>query len=310
MSGVLRRGLVAGAAGTTAINAVTFLDMALRGRPASQTPGRTVAAALDRLGVEIPGGRGESPNRGTALGALAGIGVGLGLGVAGSAAHYLGLRAPKPLGGALLGGVAMAAADVPATALGVTDPRTWSGADWASDAVPHLAYGVVTRSVLERLERNDPEATEPERTRPTAGLVLRSAMLGLATGARSSLGAVGLLAGSRRASGRIAATAGTAMVVGELIADKHPEVPSRLEGPSLPLRLALGSSGAASLALAENARPAVPLVVGALGAAAGSLAGALWRDAASGHLPDHRAAVLEDGVALALAAAACLPRRR
>lgn len=31
-------GLAAGAAGTTALNAVTYLDMALRGRPASTTP--------------------------------------------------------------------------------------------------------------------------------------------------------------------------------------------------------------------------------------------------------------------------------
>jgi len=36
--------------------------------------------------------------------------------------------------------------------LGVTDPRTWSRADWVSDIVPHLAYGAVTASVLSALE--------------------------------------------------------------------------------------------------------------------------------------------------------------
>jgi hypothetical protein len=35
-------GLVAGAAGTTALNAITYLDMAIRGRPASDTPERTI----------------------------------------------------------------------------------------------------------------------------------------------------------------------------------------------------------------------------------------------------------------------------
>jgi len=29
-------------------------------------------------------------------------------------------------------------------ALGVSDPRSWGATDWASDVVPHLAYGLVT----------------------------------------------------------------------------------------------------------------------------------------------------------------------
>ena len=36
------RGAAAGAAGTTALNVVTYLDMAIRGRPASDTPERSV----------------------------------------------------------------------------------------------------------------------------------------------------------------------------------------------------------------------------------------------------------------------------
>jgi hypothetical protein len=35
----------------------------------------------------------------------------------------------------------MAASDASSAALGTTDPRTWSPADWASDVLPHLAYG-------------------------------------------------------------------------------------------------------------------------------------------------------------------------
>ena len=35
-------GAVAGAMGTAALNAVTYLDMAVRGRPSSQVPAHTV----------------------------------------------------------------------------------------------------------------------------------------------------------------------------------------------------------------------------------------------------------------------------
>jgi hypothetical protein len=35
----------------------------------------------------------------------------------------------------------MAASDASSALLGTTDPRTWSPADWASDLLPHLAYG-------------------------------------------------------------------------------------------------------------------------------------------------------------------------
>jgi hypothetical protein len=41
----------------------------------------------------------------------------------------------------------------PMTILGITDPRSWSTTDWASDVVPHLAYGTVTAAVLLGLER-------------------------------------------------------------------------------------------------------------------------------------------------------------
>jgi hypothetical protein len=40
--------------------------------------------------------------------------------------------------------VAMLGANVPMAVLGVSDPRRWAATDWASDVVPHLAYGLVT----------------------------------------------------------------------------------------------------------------------------------------------------------------------
>jgi hypothetical protein len=48
--------------------------------------------------------------------------------------------------------LALVVGNGPMTALGVTDPRTWSGVDWTSDLVPHLAYGVVTGTVLAGLD--------------------------------------------------------------------------------------------------------------------------------------------------------------
>jgi hypothetical protein len=45
----------------------------------------------------------------------------------------------------------MAATDLPMARIGLTDPDTWSAADWASDALPHLAYGLATVIALRRL---------------------------------------------------------------------------------------------------------------------------------------------------------------
>lgn len=46
----------------------------------------------------------------------------------------------------------MASTDVPMPALGTADPSTWKAADWISDAVPHLAYGLVIAAVLRRAD--------------------------------------------------------------------------------------------------------------------------------------------------------------
>lgn len=44
----------------------------------------------------------------------------------------------------------MAASDVSLTKLALTDPSQWSCVDWLSDIVPHLAYGLVTVTLLKR----------------------------------------------------------------------------------------------------------------------------------------------------------------
>lgn len=153
----LARGVAAGAAGTTALNAVTYLDMAWRGRPASRTPEQTVDRIADLLSVRIAGqGEAEDARR-QGYGALTGIAAGLYGGIAVGTLRGLGLRTPFPVTALLTAGVTMAAGTLPMTLLGITDPRTWSRTDWISDLVPHLAYGVLTAGVL--------HATEERRVR-------------------------------------------------------------------------------------------------------------------------------------------------
>jgi hypothetical protein len=149
----LVRGAMAGAAGTTALNAVTYLDMAWRGRPASSIPQQSVEELARRAGQEIPG-RGEvRDNRVEGLGALAGIATGIAVGAAAGELRAVVLRLGPVLGPVLLGGAAMAATDVSLTRLGLTDPREWDATAWLSDAGPHLAFGVVSYAALRAMSR-------------------------------------------------------------------------------------------------------------------------------------------------------------
>ncbi|MDX6434685.1 MAG: hypothetical protein QOE54_7051 [Streptosporangiaceae bacterium] len=151
MKGGLLAGALAGAAGTTTLNAVTYADMVIRGRPSSQVPEQTVETIAGRAGVSL-GEDETAANRRQGLAALLGIGVGVGVGAAygliGSRVRTG--RATVALG---LGIAASVAGEAPATALGLTDPRTWGTAGWLSDLVPHLAYGIVTATTYDRLTR-------------------------------------------------------------------------------------------------------------------------------------------------------------
>ena len=307
MTGTVSRGLIAGAAGTTVLHAASHLDMAVRGRPASTVPARTVDAVAGATGRAVPGRGQVGQARRTALGALAGIGSGLGVGVLASLARSAGVRMPGPVGAVVTGVAAMAATDVPAAVLSVTDPRTWTTADWASDAGPHLAYGAAVQAVVSALP------TPRERAAPlqaaTPGLVGRSLLLGVATGSRSSLGlaAPALTAADAGAGRKLACVA---PVVGEVYGDEQPGVPDRTSAGALPARLGSGAAGAQRLAGRQGANVALPVLVGAVGAAVGSFGGLGWRRWAGARVPDWQAAVLEDAVAVALALAACLPGRR
>jgi hypothetical protein len=149
-------GALAGAAGTTALNAATYLDMALRARPASDSTEQLVEEAADRVSLAIPGNKDERGNRLQGLGPLSGIAVGVTVGAVAGLVHRglarRGRALPAVVEVALIGGVAMALSDVPLKLLGISDPASWGAADWASDAIPHLLYGVVTYAVLRSAE--------------------------------------------------------------------------------------------------------------------------------------------------------------
>ena len=147
----LLRGAVAGAAGTTALNAVTYLDMAVRGRGSSCTPEQTVEKVADVENLPIPGDDDTRANRVSGLGPLTGLAVGAAGGAALGLLRSTGLRLPLPVAAVLTAGGVMAGTDAPMAALGISDPRAWSSVEWLSDAVPHAAYGLVTAWALREL---------------------------------------------------------------------------------------------------------------------------------------------------------------
>ncbi|MFR9803967.1 hypothetical protein ACL02T_16940 [Pseudonocardia sp. RS010] len=147
-------GLAAGAAGTTALNAVTYLDMALFARPSSTTPEDTVRKAEDLAGVSLSREGSDSEqagNRRSGIGALLGIAAGLGTGAAYALAHPALRRLSLPVRGLAAGLAANVGSTAPMTVLGVTDPRRWPASSWVQDLIPHLTYGLVTAAVYEAL---------------------------------------------------------------------------------------------------------------------------------------------------------------
>lgn len=143
----LTRGLVAGAAGTIALNAVTYLDMAVRGRPASSTPEQSVQRLADAAHVSLGSAR-AAENRRAGIGPLLGYATGIGV-ATGYALLLRGRRLPWPVSALALSALAMVAANGPMTVTGLTDPRRWSAQDWAADVIPHLAYGAAAAAALD-----------------------------------------------------------------------------------------------------------------------------------------------------------------
>jgi hypothetical protein len=148
----LLHGAAAGAAGTVALDATTYLDMAVRGRGPSSTPEQAVEKTAAEIGMDVPGEGDTRAHRVQGLGSLSGIATGVGVGVVLGLLRRLGLRPGRVTGSLLSGAVAMVAANASMVRLGVTDPRRWSVTDWVADGLPHLAYGVVAHATLTGFE--------------------------------------------------------------------------------------------------------------------------------------------------------------
>ena len=231
-----------------------------------------------------------------------------------SVARSAGLRFPPGVGAVLAGAASMAATDVPLAALGVSDPRTWGTAGWATDAASHLAYGARVQAVLQATP-TDRERADP-RGAASGGLAARSALLGVATGSRSSLGLAAPALTAPSEAGPAGEESGPAAGCWP-----RPHSPANWSPTSNPARRTgrrrRGSRrGSAARWPAPAGWPSAsgptrrwPAVAAAAGAAAGAFGGLAWRRWAADRFPDWQAALLEDGVALALAAAACLPGR-
>lgn len=150
----LVRGLVAGATGTTALYATTYLDMAVRGRPASDTPKQTVERMAEVAHLALPGDDQARDARAAGLGTVLGHSVGLTIGVTLAGLRERGLLGRSRIGTLGVGwALAMVAGNGPMSLLGVTDPRAWTRSDWLADAVPHLAYAVAATAAFEAFEQ-------------------------------------------------------------------------------------------------------------------------------------------------------------
>ncbi len=129
----------------------------------------------------------------------------------------------------------------------------------------------------------------------------RAALLGAAAGGRSAtpLAVLSWLGGNGwvKALSTIAAT-------GELIADKLPGTPSRLQPAPLTARIAAGALAGGLDARRQHRGVVLPALVGAGAAVGASYAGAFWRAFTGHHGFAVPGALLEDVAAIALASAA------
>lgn len=144
-------GALAGAADASALNIVTYAKQALQGSASSATPDQAAQAVIEAAGAEVPGSPDARQNRLEGLGPLSGYAVGIGVGAVAGILRALGVRVPTVLAPVAVGLGAMALSDGVMTAVGITDPRTWTPSSVANDVLPHLTYGATTVLALQRM---------------------------------------------------------------------------------------------------------------------------------------------------------------
>lgn len=148
-------GMLAGAAGSTALNAVNYADQAVRGNaPTSSAAGPHVAETAAKA-VDV------SPTRAAALGPLGGLGIGVGVGAIAGLVRGTSFTPPPALAAALTGLAAMAIGDGLGVASGTARPDWHKPVTLLRDLVPHLIYGATTSVALHRLL--DPQTSKVGR---------------------------------------------------------------------------------------------------------------------------------------------------
>jgi hypothetical protein len=128
-------GAVAGAAATAVLNATTYTDMAVRGRPPSTLPSRMAERFAQKLGITL------DDNQKSGAGMLLGYVDGFGAGTAFSLARSMCPDVPALWAGIALGLATMAMSEGTATAMGETNPATWPASAWISGLIPRFMYG-------------------------------------------------------------------------------------------------------------------------------------------------------------------------
>ena len=154
---MLAVGVLAGAAGTLALDIYTYFDILSSARPPSTVPSETVKKLAERAGIALlSADNEEAANRRSGAGALLGYGVGIGAGVG-----YAALRPafenwlPWPVAGFLLGAATLAVSEGSATVLGATDWTEWTPSEWLADIIPRTLYGLTVAYVVENLGEED-----------------------------------------------------------------------------------------------------------------------------------------------------------
>ena len=155
---------------------------------------------------------------------------------------------------------------------------------------------------------NRPWLHRRQRRTTRRAAVVGSVFLGAASGARSQLGVATVVARSDPSLPAIFRQPWTrrllvAAAAGELVADKLPTTPSRLEPPGIAGRLALGALAAGLFARTRSAAWLPAAAIGASSAAVSAKVGHDVRARLAQHAPDPGVAVVEDALALGLAAA-------
>jgi hypothetical protein len=138
--------MAAGAAGSALLNAATYADMAIRGRPASKVPRRVIKEFARWGGVRrLPRARTEGLSM--LLGYADGLATGMLFGVLRPRARDV----PWYFAGAGIAAYTLMLSEGIAIAMRKTDARKWGIAGLLEDVVPRLLYGCVTCLVYDAL---------------------------------------------------------------------------------------------------------------------------------------------------------------